>query len=239
MNEYTTSFAAVPALTDALKREMARLYLANYDGSDHELFFADLAKKDEVLLVHAAGQLVGFTTMRYFEREWQSKRIRVVYSGDTIVDPEHWGQQALAFDWITRIGALKRERPDLLLYWLLLVKGHRTFRYLPLFGKSFYPHWSVDRSDLKPLADALAKEMFPHDYNPATGVVEFPRSRGHLKSEIASPRPVDLDKADVQFFLSRNPGFRRGHELVCLCELEPHNMKSLTLKLYGRHANGG
>ncbi len=239
MTAYTTSFAAASALTEALKREMAGLYLANYDGTDEELFLSDLAKKDEVLLVHEADRLVGFTTMRFFEREWQSRTIRIVYSGDTIVDRAHWGQQALAFDWITRMGELKRERPDLLIYWLLLVKGHRTFRYLPLFGKSFYPHWNVDRSDLKPLADVLAKEMFPHDYNPATGVVEFRRSRGHLKSEIASPRPADLDRDDVRFFLSRNPGFRRGHELVCLCELEPHNMKSLTLKLFGKHANGG
>ena len=71
------------------------------------------------------------------------------------------------------MGALKREHPDTPLYWFLLVKGHRTFRYLPVFGKSFYPHWSVDRDDLRPLADALALEMFPDDYNPATGVVEF------------------------------------------------------------------
>ena len=211
---------------------MARLYLASYDGSSERLFFDDLAKKHEVLLVRDGARLIGFTTMLFFEREWGLRRVRVVYSGDTVVDRAHWGQQALAFDWISRMGALKRERPDLPLYWLLLVKGHRTFRYLPLFGKSFYPHWNVDRSDLKPLMDALALEMFPDDYNPSTGVVEFGSSRGHLKSDIALPAEADLNRDDVGFFLRRNPGFRQGHELVCLCEVEAHNMKPLTLRLF-------
>src|SRR5438477_387166 len=83
--------------------------------------------------------------------------------------------------WTARLGVLRRQRPELPLYWLLLVKGHRTFRYLPLFSKSFHPHWSMQRGDLKSLADSLAQSMFPDDYNPATGVVELKKSRGHLK----------------------------------------------------------
>jgi hypothetical protein len=236
---YSTAFASVSALDEAARREMVRLYLDNYDGTSEALFLHDLSKKDEALLVYAGRQLVGFTTLMVFEREWRAERIRVVYSGDTVVDRAHWGQQALAFDWIGRMGGLKRERPDLPLYWFLLVKGHRTYRYLPLFGKSFHPHWSVDRSDLKPLADALATEMFPDDYNPATGVVEFRHSRGHLKSDIALPSPADLDRQEVSFFLRRNPGFQRGHELVCVCEVEVHNMKPLTLKLFQKERNVG
>jgi len=236
---YSTVFASVSALDEGVRREMSRLYLDNYDGTSEALFLHDLSKKDEALLVYAGPQLVGFTTLKVFEREWRAQRIRVVYSGDTIVDRAHWGQQALAFDWIARMGGLKRERPELPLYWFLLVKGHRTYRYLPLFAKSFYPHWSVDRGDLKSLADALATEMFPDDYNPATGVVEFRHSRGHLKSGIALPSPSERERQDVAFFLHRNPGFQRGHELVCLCEVEAHNMKPLTLKLFQKELRAG
>jgi len=238
MPAYTTTFAAVSSLSDSQRRAMARLYLDNYDGSSEALFLHDLARKNEVLLVHDHDNIVGFTSMLLFEREWQSRRIRVVYSGDTVVDRAHWGQQALAFDWISRMGALKRERPEIPFYWMLLVKGHRTFRFLPLFGKSFYPHWSIDRSDLKPLADALAGEMFPGDYNAETGVVEFSASRGHLKAEIAMPGPTELAKDDIGFFFRRNPGFQRGHELVCICEVEPHNMKPLTLRLFEKSGYG-
>jgi len=174
--------------------------------------------------------------VRVFERDWHGQRIRVVYSGDTVVERAHWGQQALAFAWIARMGALKREQPNVPLYWFLLVKGHRTFRYLPVFGRSFHPHWSEPRDDLKALADALALEMFPGDYNAATGVVEFAESRGHLRSDIAQPTPEELEREGVRFFLERNPGFCRGHELVCLCEVEERNMKPLTLRLFRKHA---
>jgi hypothetical protein len=232
---YSTAFVPIADVSDVLRRDMARLYLDSYDGSNEELFLDDLARKDEALLVYDGARIVGFTTLWVFERQWRGERIRVVYSGDTVVDRAHWGQQALAFDWISRMGEYKRQRPELPFYWLLLVKGARTFRYLPLFGKSFHPHWEEERGDLKALADALALELYPHDYNPASGVVEFSRSRGHLKAEIASPSADDLQREEVRFFLQRNPGYRRGHELVCLCEVETQNMKPLTLKLFEKH----
>ncbi|HEV2721252.1 MAG TPA: hypothetical protein VG323_14615 [Thermoanaerobaculia bacterium] len=231
---YVTSFEAVAALDDAVRREMAALYLGMYDGSSPSLFFEDLAQKDEALLVRHGPTLVGFTTFRVFEHTWRGQRAGVVYSGDTVVAREHWGQQALAFDWISRMGAIKRERPERPLYWLLLVKGHRTFRYLPLFARSFWPHWNLDRSDLKPLADELAAAMFPRDYNAGSGVVELAESRGHLKPDIATPSPAEAARDDVAFFLARNPGYTRGHELVCVAEIETHNMKPLTLRLFGK-----
>jgi hypothetical protein len=238
-DSYSARFVPVSSLGDDIRARMARIYLASYDGSSQAIFFGDLATKDEVLLVHSADELIGFTTLRTFDYAWEGRRVRVVYSGDTVVDRAHWGQQSLAFAWISRIGELKREHPDIPMFWFLLVKGHRTFRYLPAFGKSFYPHWSIDRSDLKPLADALASDMFGGDYNPKTGVVEFEESRGHLKPHIAPPTESELDREGVRFFLERNPGFQRGHELVCLCELEEHNMKPLTLRLFRKGVRAG
>ena len=150
------------------------------------------------------------------------------------MDRQHWGQQELAFAWIARIGEIKAQAPDVPLYWFLLVKGHRTFKYLSVFGKSFHPHWQIDRSDLKPLADQLAHASFGHDYNPVSGVVEFSASRGHLKPFIAEPTEEELAKEATRFFLRKNPGYRQGHELVCLCELESVNMKPLTARIFNR-----
>jgi len=140
----------------------------------------------------------------------------------------------MAFSWISRIGEIKAQAPAIPLYWFLLVKGHRTFKYLSVFGKSFYPHWKTDRSDLKPLADQLASARFADHYNPVGGIVEFPQSRGHLKPVIAEPTAEELTKEATQFFLTKNPGYRRGHELVCICELELANMKPLTARIFSR-----
>lgn len=223
---------------------MQALFLAHYDEVTPASFQSDLHAKDEVLLLiwvdaPEGEQLVGFTCLSVFEREWRGERVRIVYSGDTVVERAHWGQQALAFGWISRIGQIKRAAPTLPLYWFVIVKGHRTFKYLPVFGRSFWPHWSIDRSDLKPLADALATERFGADYNAERGVVEFARSRGQLKPELTAPTPEELLKDSVRFFLERNPGYRQGHELVCLCEMEERNMKPLTLRLFRKAGDDG
>jgi len=230
--DYSPTFKVISDIDVATRQRMADLYLANYDGSDTGRFYRDLATKDEALLVYNNRQLVGFTTFQSYPRTWKNKPIRVIYSGDTIMHRKHWGQQALSFAWIKRMGEMKRQFPDQLFYWFLLVKGHRTFRYMPTFGKTFYPHWSASRVDLKPLADHLAEEKFGKYYNRSTGVVEFPTSHGHLKQEIANPSTEELTKEAVRYFLDRNPGYKQGHELVCICEMEEFNMKPLTKRLF-------
>jgi hypothetical protein len=89
-------FVAIASLSESVKQQMGALYLCAYDASNEALFSHDLSSKDELLLVHCAGELVGFTTLRAYERDWKGERIRVVYSGDTIVsaealgDSRHW-----------------------------------------------------------------------------------------------------------------------------------------------------
>jgi hypothetical protein len=234
MGQYKTEFKNTSSLTAEETSALAGLYLSYYSGTDGARFEADLGGKDEILLVTCDEVLVGFTTLQVYERQWRGECVRVIYSGDTVVEQAHWGQQALAFAWIARMGEIKRERPDVPLYWLLIVKGHRTFKYLPTFGKTFFPHWSQDRSDLKPLADFLAREKFGSDYNAGTGVVEFPVSHGHLRHEIAFPTDEQMNQPAVKFFVQRNPGFTQGHELVCLCEMEETNMRPLTRRIFNK-----
>lgn len=226
----------VSALDRDTRERMCELYLANYDGSSAALFHHDLEHKHEALLLSHDGQLVGFTTLRLFDHDWHGQRLRIVYSGDTVVDRAHWGQQALAFAWIRRMGAIKRACPDQPLYWLLLVKGHRTYRYLPAFAHHFHPHWREQHPELQGLADALATRLFA-DYRPASGLVEFPTSHGHLKAGLAQPDGDELARDSVRFFLARNPGYTRGHEMVCLCALEPDNLKPFTRRLFDKDAH--
>lgn len=238
MGKYKAFFKKTDQLSESEIEAMANIYLKYYAASNADQVKSDLTDKSEVLMLFYDDALVGFTTLLVYEREWQHQVIRVVYSGDTIVEREHWGQQALAFAWITRMGELMAEKPDVPLYWFVIIKGHRTYKYLHTFGKSFYPHWTIDRSDLKPLADVLARERFGEDYNEVSGVVEFKTSKGHLKDEIAYPSDEELSKESVRFFLEKNPGYLQGYELVCLCEITIENMKPLTRRIFLRGQNG-
>ena len=82
------------------------------------------------------------------------------------------------------------------------------------------------------MVDDLAKMRFGPDYNPASGIVEFAQSKGHLKADIALPTEEEMSKDSVRFFLERNPNYIHGHELVCLCEISEQNMKPLTRRIF-------
>ncbi|HVE53586.1 MAG TPA: hypothetical protein VNB23_09415 [Ramlibacter sp.] len=236
--EYACEVLAVHALDARTRHAMAALYCATYAAATPEIFFHDLSQKDEVLLLVWRGRLVGFTTLQTYSRRWGGRPLRVLFSGDTVVQREHWGQQALSFAWVRHLGVLAARFPGERHVWFLLVKGHRTYRYLHVFARSFHPGQAPEGSDLGELCQWLARDRFPDDYNPATGVVEFARSRGHLNSELAEPRADELARPGVAYFLARNPGFRVGHELACVCDIAQDNMKPLTLRLFrqGLHA---
>ena len=236
---YRSVIVPVSSLDEQEIAEMARLYLDHYDGSSEAVFRRDLLEKTvahRVFAVREDGEtLAGFSSFLHYRADWRGQTIQVAYSGDTIVHPQHWRQQNLAFGGIAYLGSLQRQAPEVPLYWFLLVKGHRTYKYMPVFCKRFFPDWAEPENaapDLKALADHLAGERFGADYDPRSGVVRFPVSRGHLKPALAEVGGRELSKPDTRFFLERNPGYRLGHELVCLCELKAENLRPLAARIF-------
>ena len=229
---YTARVHALRDLEPSARAAMERLYLAHYDATSPAVFRHDLAEKDEALVVRHGEVIVGFTTLATYPFVWENRTIRVVFSGDTVVDRRHWGQQALGRAWIARVGRLSREFPDSPLRWFLLVKGHRTYRYLPGNFSRFFPHWEREEPALSGLARALARDRFGEYFREKDGLVVFPASRGQLKSDIAEPDAREREKPPVRFFLERNPGFRQGHEMVCVCPLEAANFRPAGRRMF-------
>lgn len=108
---YESAVVCVEALSESVIQAMASLYLDNFDGTSEATFRSDLFEKNDVILLYCEGRLVGFTTLKIFQTSWNGTSVNVVYSGDTIVSQLHWGQQELAFAWISRIGQIKRSAP--------------------------------------------------------------------------------------------------------------------------------
>lgn len=210
------------------------LFDRTYRAVTRAQFAADLGAKDRVVLVrNDAGRICGFSTLSVSRVVIEGVARRVVFSGDTVIDRHYWGSQAFAFAWIREIGRIHAEAPDETLHWLLIVKGHRTFRYLSAFGLDFVPDWrGSECAKLTDLKNALARRYFGQAYDAGTGLVTYPQSRGHLAEAFAAISAREAERPDVQFFLQRNPGYGHGDELVCLCELSARNMRPLTRRLF-------
>lgn len=221
---FTTRATPSTALAASERTELSALLGTYFDGITDAQFARDLAGKNWILRLYADDRLAGFSTLAVDTTEAAGRTVTLVYSGDTIVAPEAWGSPELAKGWIRLVHTVLAQRPALPAYWLLLSSGFRTYRFLPVFWREFWPrHGAVMPPDACALRDALARARFGSDYDSSTGIVRFARPqrlRGRL-AEVPAERRRD---PHVAFFLTANPGHGAGDELVCLTELSDANL---------------
>jgi hypothetical protein len=214
--------------------EMFRLYSRYYEPACSSTFEKDLREKEWALVLRdECGRVRGFSTILTFDALVGS-RARFLFSGDTIIEREFWGTQVLAFRWMEFAGSIKRRDPSTPLYWLLISKGHRTYRYLAAFARTFYPTYRAETpGHVQALMDAAAIAKFGDAYSARRGIVEHDKDSVHLIPELADSDKHRLNR-DVQFFRERNPGHGDGDELVCLCELSAGNLTPIAQRQFLR-----
>lgn len=201
------------------------LFERYYRKVDRATFDRDHAEKDYLLLLSDAdGAVQGFTTLKLYDVEIDGRRVRAVFNGNTIIDKSAWGEQELVRTWCRFMAELKRDEPDVPLYWYLICSGYRTYLYLPLFYRRFYPGCEQETPPFEQkLLDLLGRMKFPDEYR--LGVVRVKEARECLDPELAVPPPHKLENPHIRFFVTRNPGYLRGDELVCLTEFSVENTK--------------
>ncbi len=230
----TTQVVDIPMLTEQSKVAMFELYFQYYESTSQDLFLSDLSSKDQVIVLYDnVGILRGFSTLKLLARQVNGQPCQIIFSGDTIIHHSFWGKQALAFSWLRRAGEIKAEQPGIPLYYLLIVKGHRTYRYLQAFTYNYYPHWQdITPQSTQDLMHKLGEKLFPQYYQQGSGLIQFPVSHGHLRPEWAEPPQETLSRPEVNYFLNKNPGYRQGDELLCFTELSTENFRPLARRLF-------
>ena len=209
-------------LSSDVKSAMFALLRAHFDGVDERQFATDLSEKNWVLLLRREERIVGFTTFAVYESCFEGETLTVVYSGDTIVAPESWNSTALSRGWISAVKSFREQNPGQRCVWLLLTSGFRTYRFLPVFWREFYPSFQSE-TETPGLLGHLARERFGEEFLPDVGVVRFnkPQRLAGALNLVPSGRRRD---PHIDFFLTKNPGWVNGDELVCLTELRDENL---------------
>jgi hypothetical protein len=204
------------------RRQMWRLYEAYYDNVSHDVFERDLAEKDFVFLafdradrLHVA--VKGFSTAMVYEHSYRGETVGVLFSGDTIIDPEYWGQTALHRAFLATGVRWKLDNPGRRLYWLLICSGCRT--YLTM-ARNFPEHWPHYRRGLpdweRGLIDSIARSKFGASWRPERGVVAVDAAQPKLKDHVAPFTDDVRAMPEIRFFERVNPGHDRGDELAML-----------------------
>lgn len=206
------------------RRGMLNLLERHFTGVTAATFERDLRDKDYVVLLRDAhGAVQGFSTLGLQRARLGGQDRWVLYSGDTIVDRAHWGSPALAVTWIGGVRTLRRQLQTQSLIWLLICSGPRTYRFLPVFFREFFPRF--DRPTPFPIQARtahLARQRYGKAYDRERGLVllEHPQ---RLRTE-HSPTTGIPNNGHVKHFHALNPGHHRGDELVCYTEIRDDNL---------------
>src|SRR5688572_15306387 len=228
--------ANVTDLSGAEREAMFALMDRHYENVNPATFAADLVAKSWVILLcdPETGALCGFSTQVILEVTVLDRPVRALFSGDTIVDRERWGDSALAHVWGRLALSLIDRYEGADLYWLLISKGYKTYRFLPLFFHEFYPrHDRPTPAWAHAVLYALARHKFPVAYDPATGIVRADGRKDRLRPGVAELTGERLRDPHVRFFAERNTGHAQGDELCCLAPLTRANFTSAAFRVIG------
>ncbi len=220
----------VAVLTSHDRAQMLALMERHYEHVSPAVFQADLDEKRWVIQVTHAGELCGFSTQMILETSVDGRSIRALFSGDTIVDRQYWGDTAL----MAAVGRLALSLIDELpgeLYWFLISQGYKTYRFLPLFFKEFFPRYDAPTPPhVSQVVDALARAKFGPSFDATAGIIRSPTY--HLREGVADVTSERLRDPHVEFFVERNPGHVRGDELCCIAPLSRDNFTAAALRIF-------
>lgn len=222
----------VTMLSDA-EREQMFLLLTDYFQSVTRLRFErDLAEKESaVLLRDDAGTIKGFSTIMRLRAVVEGEPVAAFFSGDTIVARDCRGEPALPRSWSRHVFALRAEMPERHVYWFLISSGYRTYRFLSVFFREFYPTFRSETPVYEQRAlDALAGQKFGREYSRGVVRLAEPTPLRGGAAEITAARLCD---PHVAFFVDANPGHARGDELACLCGIAHDNLTPAGRRMVG------
>lgn len=229
--------STVTARTDLTLTDIQSMFCVfneSFEGASLDIFQRDLSGKNWAILLRdgESGELEGFSTLALYETAFDGKPLSVVYSGDTIIRPAYWGTPELPRSWIRTVLEKSAGLPQPL-YWLLISSGYKTYRFLTVFYKEFYPCCNRPTPpEMKTLMDHLATQRFGADYHPELGIARFTRGATPLRSGVAEVTDERLHDPHVAFYIARNPGHIHGDELVCITRVHPDNFTAAGKRIF-------
>jgi hypothetical protein len=223
-------------LTGEERGRMFGLLSRHFEKTDYDVFHRDLAEKEWVILLRdQSGIIQGFSTMILLTGRIDDVPVKALFSGDTIVDKDHWGSPELATVWgrfaLSLIDKYKGER----LFWFLICQGYRTYRFLPLYFREFYPrHDRPFPLFEKKVRDSLAKSKFGEQFDPATGIIHMSGPQYRLRPGIAHITRQKMADPHIRFFSEMNPHHEEGDEMACIAPLSRENFRQVAYRVIFR-----
>jgi hypothetical protein len=225
----------VAELSPATRAQMFALMQHYYLNVAWPHFVHDLEQKQWAVLItdSNSGQVRGFSTLARFRVCSGEQAATMLFSGDTIVERDCWGDLTLHRLIGQHMMHMAASVPHEPVYWFLICSGYKTYRMLPVFFREFAP--TYQRPTPPPdrrLLDAAARQQFGARYDATQGVVRLEHATP-LRTGVADIDAQRLHDPHVAFFAAANPGHTAGDELACLARLASANLTAAGRRMAG------
>jgi hypothetical protein len=210
--------------------------LAHYFSQVTRLHFEhDLAEKDWVVLLTDVdcGEIQGFSTLMQLQLEVDNQPVVAFFSGDTIIHQVYWGETVLPRLWGRHVFGLAETIPQARVYWFLISSGYKTYRFLPVFFREFFPTCRHPTPPaIRRILDSLGHLKYPGEYDSESGLIRLDQP-SPLRPDVARITARRLRDPHVAFFVQANPDHHRGEQLACLVELTYANLTTAGRRMLG------
>ncbi len=215
----------IEKVTQHEKEAMFSLHSKNFCNVIWDKFISDLEEKGWVIILRdAAGLLAGFSTLQIIRLNVSGLERLFLFSGDTIIDKTYWHESNLAGSFGHFMIRLIDQNPFMPIYWFLISKGYRTYRFLPVFFERFYPACNASTPpEYSTLLNAIAEYKFRNTYLPDSGIIRSCGNTDRLSPELCTVPVSRQSDPHVRFFLKANPKYYSGDELACIANISRNN----------------
>ncbi|MDE1465591.1 hypothetical protein [Spartinivicinus poritis] len=212
----------IEEINDSHVREMWEIFRRFYDEVNFNKFFSDLKNKQGVIVALDHNEKIrGFSTYKFFNISFENATTSVIFTGDTILEPQFWGQSALKVGYTKLVMYQKLKKPSQDLYWFLISKGYKTYLAMTRNFPNCWPKYNVKTPPkIAQLLNESAIMLYPSNWRKEKGLLEFKISEGQLKSHVARIELSDELDPDIKFFMKKNPNHINGDELCCLAKID-------------------
>ncbi len=212
-------------LTSQNRDDMFNVFTKYYDNVSYDQFQADLSQKDAVFLLldKATRAVKGFSTIVKLKVESNGKEVNGLFSGDTIIEKEYWGQGTLGKAFLKYLFIEKLKAPHKDLYWYLISKGFKTYLLMANNYDEYYPRFDLKTpKDKKNIIDQFSQALYSN-YDAQKGLIlasGFKKEKDKLK-DFVSPINQELieNNPKIAHFAKLNPEWMEGDELACIAKM--------------------
>ena len=207
------------------RQAMFDVFSNYYDNVSRETFEKDLEAKDVVFLLldQREDRIRGFSTLVSLNyKKENGDNVRGLFSGDTIVEKEFWGQGTLGVAFLKYLFMQKLQNPFKPLYWFLISKGFKTYLLMANNFSNQSPRYeNVTLGISKILSTHLVLNSMGNIIRVNSDLLSLRKLREKTLLNWVSLRSLKMmiENPRIAYFSEKNPAWEHGDELCCLAEM--------------------